>query len=142
MWHLVLASILHDFRRYSASILPVYDLRGVIGDEMSIVVLTWTFPGLRADGTAIDPSEVLTAFIYEGASASGVGGPVTGSPNGRGTFQFTASAGQIGQQYNYWLTVADSLGNVSAHSNTASVTIPAPNRNPAAVTDLVATVRS
>jgi hypothetical protein len=133
MWHLVLASILHDFRRYSASILPVYDLRGVIGDEMSIVVLTWTFPGLRADGTAIDASEVLTATIFEGTSSFAV----TGSPNGRGTLSLSENVGQ----HDYWLTVSDSLGNVSARSNTASVTVPAPNRAPAAVTDLVATVQ-
>jgi hypothetical protein len=97
---------------------------------MSTATLTWTPPTARADGSALDPSAIASAAIYDSLSPTPATpiGSVTGAI---GTFTTGPLAAGV---HNFTVTTTDTNGDVSAPSNSASGTVAL--AAPAAITNL------
>jgi hypothetical protein len=105
---------------------------------MSTATLTWTNPTTRLDGSVFTPDQIKEVDIFDFPSIPGV--PTTntqiGTVTGAGT-TFTTGVLDVGV-HNFTVVVTDIAGHMSAASNVASVTVPATQANPSAVTDLSA----
>ena len=102
---------------------------------MSTATLTWTPPTMRTDGTTLPPDQIAGADVYDSASSTPDAiGSVAGASG-----SFTTDTLSVGV-HNFTVITRDTTGHSSAASNMASVTVPAVLANPAAVSDLVATL--
>ena len=103
---------------------------------MSTATLTWTPPTMRTDGTTLPPDQIAGADVFDSASSTPdvAIGSVAGAAG-----SFTTDTLSVGV-HNFTVITRDTTGHSSAASNMASVTVPAVLANPAAVSDLVATL--
>jgi hypothetical protein len=89
---------------------------------MSTETLNWTIPPTRTDGTVLNPADVASVLIFDGATQIGTapGGSLSGS--------FTTPALTEGT-HSFTAEVVDTLGNDSAPSNvvTQAVSVAAPS---------------
>ena len=99
------------------------------------VILTWTPPTTRVDGSALAPTQIGAVTIYDSASGTPVAiGTVTGAV---GTFQTPQLT--PGSSHSYTVVTCDTQSPpvCSAPSNTFAYMVPTPPlAAPAAVTDL------
>jgi len=105
---------------------------------MSTATLNWTVPTLRVDGSPLTPDQVLEIDIFDSPDTT-ANPPINnliGTVPGAGS-TFTTQVLDVGV-HNFTVVVRDTTGHSSAPSNVASVTVPATQANPAAVTDLTA----
>ena len=104
---------------------------------MSTATLTWTPPTTRTDGSTLPPDQIAGADIFDTASLPTPGGsPPIGSVIGA-TGTFMTGVLSVGP-HGFTVVTRDTTGHSSAASNIASVTVPATQANPSAVTDLAA----
>jgi len=102
--------------------------------QMATVVLTWTDPTTRVDGSALDPTLIASLDIFDSGSATpavaigNVAGPAT---------TFTTGVLSVGD-HGFTVVVNDNTGHVSAPSNVAAVTVKPVLAAPSAVTNLTA----
>jgi hypothetical protein len=103
---------------------------------MATASLKWTVPTTRTDASALTPDQVAGADVFDSASATPL--VAIGSVIGA-TGAFTTDVLGVGV-HNFTVVTRDTTGHSSAASNVASVTVAATLANPAAVTDLSATL--
>jgi hypothetical protein len=103
---------------------------------MATATLNWTAPVARTDGTAMTPDQIAGSDIFDTASPTPTV-PIN-SVSGAAT-SFTTDVLSVGV-HNFTQVTRDTTGHSSAMSNVASVTVPATLANPAAVTNLTATL--
>jgi len=110
---------------------------------MSTVLLEWTDPTVRTDTppTALPPAEIMEIDVFDFPDTPGVPTINTqiGTVPGPGT-SFMTGVLDVGV-HRFTVQVRDTTGHVSAPSNVATVTVPATQAPPAAVTDLRATLQ-
>lgn len=106
--------------------------------EMATATLNWTPPTTRTDGTTLSPDQILNADIFDTASTTPAIpiGTVVGAAN-----TFTTGILTVGV-HNFTVVTNDTLGNSSAASNVASVTVVATLAAPSAVTNLTAVLNT
>ena len=104
--------------------------------KVTVGILTWTYPSQRTDGTAISPTDTLTATIFDSFSPGPGIGTAMGNAGAAGTFTAGAGVGLIPGTHNFTVTITDSEGNTSAVSNIATLVVPSILAPPNAVTDL------
>lgn len=103
---------------------------------VSTATLTWTPPTTRTDGTVLPPDQIAGADIFD--SASSTPAVAIGSVDGAAK-SFSTGVLAVGV-HNFTVVTRDTTGHSSAASNMATITVPATLANPAAVTDLAATL--
>lgn len=104
---------------------------------MSTATLTWTNPTTRLDGSVLASTDIAQINIFDQATLV-PGTVLIGTVPGAGT-TFTTGILTV-DTHNFTVTVQDIAGHVSAASNMATVTVPATQANPSAVTNLMATL--
>ena len=103
---------------------------------MATATLTWTDPTTRVDGSALAPTDIKRVDIYD-ANSTTPNTPI-GSVAG-GVQKFTTGVLDVGQ-HSFFVYTVDTTGHSSAASNAATVTVEAVLANPAAITNLAATL--
>ena len=98
---------------------------------MAAATLTWTPPTTRTDGSALAPTDIASANIFDAGTPIG---SVTGA-----TGTFTTGVLTVGT-HAFTVETIDTTGHVSAMSNVANVTVVAVLASPAAITNLAATL--
>ncbi len=106
----------------------------VKGTKMATSTLTWTPPTTRTDGTPLTPDQIAGADIFDSFSTTPTV-PIGSVVGAIGTFMTGVLLVGI---HGFTVVTRDTTGHMSAPSNIASVTVPATQASPSAITDLVA----